>query len=105
MFSVCLVAEGEDAIATRLARTHVPHDTSVGESTEGAEGFCEDVVIDFWAKITDKDVIVVAGVLFILLTLVGPVDTDLGVEDLASVEGLQGGLSSSHIHVFYESIV
>lgn len=39
-----------------------------------------------------------ATYLLVLLALVSPVDLDLGVEDLSAVEGLESGLSSSHVH-------
>jgi len=39
---------------------------------------------------------VVAGsVLLVLLALVGPIDTNLGIEDFTAVERLEGGLGST----------
>lgn len=46
-----------------------------------------------------------SGVLFVLLTLVSPVDTNFCVKNFATIEGLQSGLGSAHIKVLDEAIV
>ena len=105
LFGVGLVSEGKEPVATRLARVHVPHDTRIREGAERAERLGEDIVVDFGDEVADEDVIVVARVLLVLLALVRPVDADLGVEDLAPVEGLERSFGCAHVHVFDETIV
>ena len=105
LFSIGLVAEGKETVATRLAGVHVPHDARIREGAERTERLGEDVVVDLGAEVADEDVVVVARVLLILLALVGPVDADFGVENLAPVEGLEGSLGCAHIHVLNETIV
>ena len=105
LFRVGLVTESEKAVSTGLARVHIPHNTGVGKGAKGAEGLPEDLIVDLRAEVADKNVEMVAGVLLVLLALISPVDADLGIEDLASVERLKSGLRSTHVHVLDEAIV
>ena len=105
LLSVCLVPECEEAIATRFTRVHVPHHPSVRKGSEGTEGLTEDLIVDFGAKVADKDVVVVARVLLILLALVCPVDANFCVEYLATVESLEGCLCGAHVHILDEAVV
>ena len=105
LFGVGLVSEGKEPVATRLARVHVPHDTSVRHGAESTESLGQDIVVDLWGKIANKDVVVTRRVLLILLTLVSPVDADLGVENFAAVEGLESSLCRAHVHVLDETVV
>jgi hypothetical protein len=105
LLRICFVPESEEAISARLPRIHIPHYPRIGHGTKSAESFGEDVVIDFGTEVTDEYMIMTGRVFLILLSLVGPVDTDLCVEDLASIEGLEGGFRSTHIDVFHEAVV
>lgn len=105
LLSIRLIPESQKPVSTRLARVHVPHDPSVGKRTESAERLGEDLIVDFGAEISYEDVVVVASIFFVLLTLVCPVDTNLGVKNLATVESLERRLRRTHIHVLDETIV
>jgi hypothetical protein len=45
------------------------------------------------------------GVFLVLLTLVGPIDANLGIKDFATVESLKSSLGSTHVHVLDETVV
>ena len=105
LFGVGLVAEGEETVTTRFSGVHIPHDTGIGESAEGAECLTKNLVVDLGAEITNEDMVVCGGVFLVLAALVCPVDADLGIEDLAAIEGLEGGLGSTHIYVLNETVV
>jgi hypothetical protein len=105
LLSVGLVTEGEEAIATGLARIHIPHNSGIRQCPEGTKGFSENLVVNLGAQITDEDVVMARSVLLVLLTLVSPVDSNFGVENFAPVESLQRSLGRTHIHVFHETIV
>jgi hypothetical protein len=47
----------------RRTGRHVPHDSSVREGSESAEGLLEDLVVDLGGKVSDEDVEVALGVL------------------------------------------
>lgn len=105
LLSVGFVAECKEAVSARFARVHVPHNPCIGHGAKGAEGFGEDIVINFGTEVTNKDVVVTGGVLFVLLALVRPVDANLRVEDLAAIEGLQRSFGSAHVDVLDEAVV
>jgi hypothetical protein len=105
LLSIGLVPESEETIATGFARVHVPHDAGVGHGAKGTEGFGEDIIVDLGAEITNEDVVVTGRVLLILLALIGPVDTDLSIEDLTAIERLERGFGCTHVDVLDEAIV
>jgi hypothetical protein len=105
LFGVGFVAEGEETVTTRFSGVHIPHDTSIGEGAEGAERLTKNLVVNLRAEITNEDMVVRGGVFLVLTALVCPVDTDLGIKDLAAIEGLEGGLGSSHVYVLNETVV
>jgi len=105
LFSVGLIAEGEKTVTTRFSRVHVPHDTGIGEGSKGAECFGEDLIVDLRAEIANEDVVMCGGVLLVLAALICPVDTDFCIKDFAAVEGLEGSLGSTHVHVLNETVV
>lgn len=77
-FGVCTLAEGNEAIATGATRFHIPHYTGFRNGTKSREGLQQDLIVDFVAQVTNKDMEVVRGVLFVgIAGLVGPVYTDL----------------------------
>jgi hypothetical protein len=95
----------QKAVTPALARVHVPHDPRLAHAPKCAKGLCEHVVVDLWAEVADKDVVVVLGVLLVLLTLVGPVHPDIRVKYLPPVEGGHGLLGRAHLGVLDETIV
>lgn len=105
LLCIGLVSESEEAVTARLARVHIPHDSSIRESAESTEGFTKNLIIDLGAEIADEDMVVVGSVFLVLRTLIRPVNTNLGVEDLAAVEGLKSSLCGAHIHIFDETVV
>lgn len=77
LFSIRTVAEGDETVATRATRLHIPHDASLRDRTESGEGLEQDLIIDLVRKVTDENVEVVGRVLLGLrVGLVGPVDAD-----------------------------
>lgn len=72
------VAEGNESIATRATRLHVPHNPSLRDGTESGEGLQQHFIVDFIGQITNEDV-EVAGSVFLgrRVRLVGPVDANL----------------------------
>ena len=105
LLGVGLVTESKETIATRLPRVHVPHDTSIGQSTKSGKRLSKDIIVYLRGEVADENMVVVGSVLLVLLTLVRPIDADLGVKDLAAVEGLKSGLRGAHVHVLDEAIV
>jgi hypothetical protein len=105
LLSIGLVPKCEEAITAGLARVHVPHHASVGHGAESAESFGENLIIDFGAEISNENVVVTGGVFLVLLTLVSPVDADLGIEDLAAIESLESRFCSAHIDILHKTIV
>lgn len=71
------VTESNEAIATRAASLHVPHDASLRHATKGGESLEENLVVHFIGKIADKDV-EVARSIFLAggVGLIGPVHAD-----------------------------
>ena len=65
----------------------------------------EDVVRDFGGEVADENVAVVREIFFGGLILVSPVAANLGVEDLAPVEGLESGFGGSKFVIFDESSI
>lgn len=75
--SIGAIPESDEAVTTRPARFHVPHDTSLGDGAKGGESLEKDLVVDFIGKIANENVEVVGGVfLGSVVGLVGPVYTD-----------------------------
>jgi len=105
LFGISLVAKGEETVATRFSRVHVPHDTGIGEGTKGAECLGKDLIVNLRAEITNEDMVMCGGVLLVLTALICPVDADLCIKDLAAIEGLEGSLGSTHVHVLNETVV
>ena len=105
LLGISLVTEGEEAVTTRFSGVHIPHDTGIGEGTEGAECLTKNFIVNLRTEITNEDMVVRGGVLLVLTALVCPVDADLGIKDFASVKGLEGSLGSTHVHVLNETVV
>lgn len=100
LLGVGLVPECEETVTPALARVHVPHDPRVRERAERHEGLVEDGVVDFGREVTDEEVAVVREVLLLSIrVLVSPVDADLHVEDLATIERRKGRLGGAHLVV------
>lgn len=75
--SIWSFAEGDEAVTTRPTSLHIPHNPSLGNGPEGRECLQKHLIVDFVGQITDEDVEVVRGILFVVgIGLVGPVDTD-----------------------------
>ncbi len=100
-----LSRNAKKTISTRLPRVHIPHDSSIRHGAKSTERLGKDFIVHFGAQVTDEDMVVTGGILLILLTLVGPIDTDLRVEDLATIQSLQGGLRGTHVHVLDEAVI
>ena len=49
--------------------------------------------------------VVCGGVLLVLTALICPIDTDLCIKDLSTIEGLEGSLGSTHIHILNETVI
>lgn len=78
LLGIRALAEGDEAIATRAAGFHVPHDTGLGNGTKGREGLEENFIIDFIRQIADEDMKMVRSVLLVgAVGLIGPVDANL----------------------------
>lgn len=78
LLSLAAVAEGDEAITTRAASLHIPHDTGLGNRAEGGERLHQDFIVNLVGEITHKDVEVVGSVLLAGgVGLVSPVDADL----------------------------
>jgi hypothetical protein len=112
LLGVGTLAKGEETVAARLARVHVPHAAGVGHGREGLEGLAEDVVVHFRGQVAHEDaakitrdffgwlkniLVVVGQVLLGLLILVGPVDANFRVEDFAAVQRIDGVLSMPYL--------
>ena len=105
LLSIGLVAKCQETVATRLARVHVPHNTSIGQGAKSGKCLGEDVIVDLGGEVANENMEVVGRVLLVLLALVRPIHTDLRIEDLTTIEGLEGSLRGTHIHVLDEAIV
>jgi len=105
LLGISLVAEGKEPVTARFSGVHIPHDTGIREGPEGAECLTKDFVVNLRAEIANEDMVVRSGVLLVLAALVCPVDTNLGIKDLASVEGLESSFGSPHVHVLDETVV
>lgn len=53
---VSTIAEGNEAVSTRPACLHVPHDASFRHRAKGREGLKEHFIVDFVGQVTNKDV-------------------------------------------------
>lgn len=123
LLGVRAVSESDEPVSTRSASLHVPHDASFGYGAKGRESLGQDLVVDFVAKVANKDVEVVGGVLLARgVGLVSPVDADFltilsisirnirvrfsyGLVHTSSVQGLHSALGRTGIIVLNESIV
>ena len=105
MLRVGLVTEGHETIATRLARVHVPHDTSIGQRAKSGEDLGKDSIVDLGREVTNEDMEVIRRVLLVLLALICPIYSDFGVEDLTAVEDLKSGFCGTHVHVLDKAII
>jgi hypothetical protein len=105
LLRVGLVTEGQETIATRLARVHVPHDTSIGQSAKSGKGLGKDIIVDLGRQVTNEDMVVIRCVLLVLLALICPIYSDFCVEDLTTVEGLKSSFCGTHVHVLDEAII
>ena len=105
LLGIGLVAEGEETVTTRFSGVHIPHDTGIREGAKCAERLAKNFIVNLGAEITNEDMIVCGGVFLVLAALVRPVDADLGIKDLAAIEGLEGSLGSTHVHVLNETVV
>lgn len=77
LFSLPAILESDESVATGAASLHVPHHTSLGNSTKSSESLGKDFVIYLIGQITHKDVEMVGSVFFgNVARLVGPVDTN-----------------------------
>lgn len=71
------ITESNEAVATRAAGLHVPHDTGLGNAAKGGESLEEDLVVHFVRKVTDEDVEVARSVFLASgVGLIGPVHAD-----------------------------
>jgi hypothetical protein len=71
------VTEGDEAVASRSSRLHVPHDAGFGNRAKSRESLEQDFVIDLVGQVADEDVEVTRSVLLGGgVGLVGPVDSD-----------------------------
>jgi hypothetical protein len=77
LLSLWAIAEGNEAIAAGAASLHIPHDTSLGNGTEGREGLHENLIIHLVGEVADEDVKVARSVLLVrVIGLIGPVDAN-----------------------------
>ncbi len=105
LLRIGLVTEGQETIATRLARVHVPHDASIGQGAKGREGLGKDIVVDLGRKVANKDMEVVGRIFLVLLALICPIHADFCVKDLTAVESLKSSFCSAHVHILDEAII
>jgi hypothetical protein len=71
------VTESNEAVTTRAASLHVPHNTGLGHAAEGGESLEKDFVVHFVGEIANEDVEVARGVfLGSGVGLIGPVHAD-----------------------------
>jgi hypothetical protein len=97
--------EGQESVTSALARVHVPHDSCLAHGSKRSKCLGEYLVVHLGREVSDKDVEMMLRVLLVLLTLVGPVDSDLCVKDLSPVQRLHRLLGRSHIGVLDKAIV
>ena len=72
--SVAAIAEGNETIATGATSFHVPHDACFRNGTKGRESLQKNLIVDFVAEITDKNVEMVRSVLLVRsIRLVSPI--------------------------------
>ena len=74
LLGIRALAERDEAVATRAAGLHVPHDAGLGDGAEGGEGLQQDLVVHLVGKIADEDVEMVRGVLLVVVVgLISPI--------------------------------
>ena len=105
LLRVGLVTEGHETIAKRLARVHVPHDTSIGQRAKSGEDLGKDSIVDLGREVTNEDIEMIRRVLLVLLASICPVYSNFGVEDLTAVEDLKSGFCGTHVHVLDEAMI
>ena len=66
LFCIRTFAERNKSITTGATSLHVPHNTSFGDTPKGRESLEKDFVVDFIAKVPDKDMKVVGGIFFVV---------------------------------------
>jgi hypothetical protein len=77
LVSIRAVSEDNEAVATRAASLHIPHDTSLGDGTKGGKGLEQNLVVDLVGQITDENVMMTTSIFLVRgVGLIGPVDAD-----------------------------
>jgi hypothetical protein len=97
--------EREETITPALARVHIPHDPRLAQTAKCAESLVEDLIIDFWAQIAHKHMEMMLRVLFVCISLIRPIDSNIGIKQFSSIKRLESLVGCSHIRIFDESIV